>query len=60
MILYVVPRREEYSNQWVIKVPGGEEVAQQVADDHGYQFVGKVKKNKAIGLIYKGGSSPNE
>ena len=41
-------REEEYSNKWVIKVPAGEHVARQVADDHGYNFVGKVIKNQAL------------
>jgi len=32
-----------YTNQWAVEVRGGEDVARQLADDHGFEFIAKVR-----------------
>lgn len=35
-------REQHYTPTWAVHIPGGEHVARQVADDHGYVILGKV------------------
>lgn len=35
-------REPHYTPTWAVHIPGGDQVAQQVADDHGYVILGKV------------------
>lgn len=34
-----------YTNQWAVHIEGGPEVAQQVAREHGFQYLDKVRDN---------------
>jgi Peptidase S8 pro-domain len=34
---------DHYTNQWAVRVEGGEDVARQLAADHGFVFVSKVR-----------------
>lgn len=34
--------RGHYTPTWAVHIPGGDHIAQQVADDHGYVLLGKV------------------
>ncbi len=36
-------RRPEYADTWVIHVPAGKEVAEQIAKDAGFRFLGQVR-----------------
>lgn len=35
-------RVASYTNQWAVHIEGGPEVAQQVAQEHGFQYLDKV------------------
>lgn len=45
--------RGHYTPTWAVHIPGGEKVAQQVADDHGYVLLGKVSANKKKLLLLR-------
>lgn len=38
--------RGHYTPTWAVHIPGGDHVAQQVADDHGYVLLGKVSDDE--------------
>lgn len=38
----VLSLNDVYSHTWAVKVPAGESVAKEVADKHGFEFVGRV------------------
>lgn len=37
--------RGHYTPTWAVHIPGGDQIAQQVADDHGYVLLGKVSSS---------------
>uniref|UniRef100_A0A336MN06 CSON014469 protein n=1 Tax=Culicoides sonorensis TaxID=179676 RepID=A0A336MN06_CULSO len=39
--------RGHYTPTWAVHIPGGDHIAQQVADDHGYVLLGKVRWTSA-------------
>lgn len=42
-----------YSNQWAVHIEGGSEVAQQVARDHGFQYLDKVGTRRPFLFSFK-------
>lgn len=45
-LMETVGARGHYTHTWAVHIPGGENVAKQVADDHGMIFRGKVSNFK--------------
>lgn len=41
-LIDAVGTRNHYTHTWAVHIPGGEEVAKQVANEHGMNFRGKV------------------
>lgn len=41
-----------YTSTWAVHIPGGDHVAQQVADDHGYVILGKVSGFNCVLLLF--------
>jgi len=39
-------RARAYTNQWAAHIDGGEGVAKQIAEDHGFRYLGKVSLAK--------------
>lgn len=44
--------RGHYTPTWAVHIPGGDHIAQQVADDHGYVLLGKVSSKTYITSFY--------
>lgn len=42
---------DEFSNEWVVKIEGGPRVAQSLADELGYEFLGEVRYSNLY-LLY--------
>lgn len=44
--------RGHYTPTWAVHIPGGDHIAQQVADDHGYVLLGKVSSKILLLLLF--------
>lgn len=42
MMLIQQTSADHYTDQWAVRIKGGEDVAKQLAADHGFVFVSKV------------------
>lgn len=45
-------RVASYTNQWAVHIEGGPEVAQQVAQEHGFQYLDKVGTLSAFFVFF--------
>ncbi|XP_043519812.1 furin-like [Frieseomelitta varia] len=50
-------RVASYTNQWAVHIEGGPEVAQQVAQEHGFQYLDKFSRLVEM-FLYGGPGSP--
>lgn len=46
--------RGHYTPTWAVHIPGGDHIAQQVADDHGYVLLGKVGDEQFKFIFFNG------
>lgn len=54
IVLHVVDRISArlYSDQFVVQVSGGSEAAKQLAEDHGFEYLGEVTKINDFLFLY--------